>query len=140
MKKVDWRAVRSAVLAYASSGAIGAAIGAYYGLRNGLHKAHTTPGASPLPDMLFGAGFGCLVGLVFWRLRWMRKRDGPYYFLSWGLSFGTAVAVVLLPTILRTREWLSFIVVLVAGIVAGCGFGALVFLAMRAQEGDNKKV
>jgi len=72
-----------------------------------------------------------VAGLIFWRLRRLRDRGGLYYFLSWGLSVGAATALVLLPTILKTGEWLAFIIVIGVGVSEGAGLGAYIVLMFK---------
>ena len=143
MKKVNWATARSAVVAYAIHGAIGAAIGAFYGFRGALREAHDT--AIPLARLRpfdttpVAAAVGFVAGLFFWRLGWMRERGGVYYFFSWGLSLGTAVALIALPTILRTGEWLAYGVAVAVGVIGGCGLGALILLiVIKESEKDDK--
>jgi hypothetical protein len=72
--------------------------------------------------------------VIFWGLRQLRKRGGVYYFLPWGLSVGAATALVLLPTILKTKEWLAFSITVAFSVSAGCGLGAYIFLLFRNRR------
>ena len=135
-----WAVWRSAIIGYTVSGALGAALGAYYGFRADLndsvrHSSAASVGhASPFAATIFGAAAGFVAGLLFRRLRWMRERGGIYYFFSWGLSVGAGVALALLPTILRTKEWLAYGVGIVVGILAGFGLGAVILHAIIKDE------
>ncbi len=137
MTKINWATQRSTVKGYAISGAIGAALGAYYGFKGAL-QGHDTAlplgGARPVASPLFGATVGFVAGLVFWRLRSMRERGGVYYFVSWGLSLGTAVALIFLPMALRTGEWLAYGVAVGVGVIGGFGFGALILLIVIRES------
>ena len=136
--KAKWVAYRSALKAYAIRGAIGAALGAFYGYRVALREAHDTAvtlaAARPLATTVFGASVGCLAGLIFWRLRWMRERGGLYYFFSWGLSLGAAIALVMLPTTLKTREWLGYVIIVAVSVSAGGGLAAFFLLMTKDQH------
>jgi hypothetical protein len=113
-------------------------MGAFFGYCGALREAHdsavTLAHARPLATTVFTATIGCVAGLIFWRLRRLRERGGVYYFLPWGLSVGAATALVLLPTILRMREWLPFIIVVGFSISAGCGLGAYIFLMLKDRD------
>ena len=88
--------------------------------------------------MVFGATVGGIAGLFFWQLRWMRERGGVYYFYSWGLSVGAAVALVVLPQAFRIREWLGYVVFVAVGILGGFGLGALILLIIiKSEEKDE---
>lgn len=123
----DEEPARSGLKAYAIRGLIGALLGGYYDVRAGL-RSHT----------MFGAAVGCLAGLLFWRLRWMRERGGLYYYYSWGPSVAGGVALVLLPEAIKTREWLAYTVFVALSVTAGFGLGAFFLLVMiKAEERED---
>ena len=143
MNNVHWLPSRSAVKAYAMRGLIGALLGAYYGFRAdlgrlGRHSTTSLAHTTPLSHTMFSAAVGCLGGLLFWRLRWMRERGGLYYYYSWGLSVAGGVAFVLLPEAIRTREWLAYTVIVGVSVTAGFGLGAFFLLMMiKAEERED---
>lgn len=138
MKGVGWDALRSAAVGYAIRGAIGGAMGAFFGFCGALREAHDSAvplaNARPLHTTVFAATIGCVAGLIFWALRRLRDRGGVYYFLPWGLSVGAGTALVLLPTILKTREWLAFTITVAVSVSAGCGLGAYIYLMFKDQS------
>ena len=143
MKNVQWLPSRSGLRAYAIRGLIGALLGAYYGVRAdldrlGRHSPSSLAHTAPISNTIFGAAVGCLAGLLFWRLRWMRERGGLYYYYSWGLSVAGGVALVLLPEVIRTREWLAYTVFVGLSVTAGFGIGAFFLLVMiKAEERED---
>jgi hypothetical protein len=138
MNKPDWASYRSAAARYAIRGAIGGALGAFFGFCGALREAKDSAvplaNARPLVTTVFAATIGCVAGLIFWALRRLRERGGIYYFLPWGLAVGAGTALVLLPTILKTREWRAFTVVVVVGMSAGCGLGVYIYLMFKDQS------
>jgi hypothetical protein len=110
-------------------------MGAFFGFCGALREAHDSAvplaNARPFATTVFAGTIGCVAGLIFWGLRRLRDRGGIYYFLPWGLSVGAGTALVLLPTILKTREWPFFFVAIGVSVSAGAGLGAYIFLMFK---------
>lgn len=115
----------------AGVGAIIGFLGAMRGAsESGLPLAH----AELFPDTALAAMLGCLAGVIFWRLRRLRERGVFYYCLSWALSVCAAMALVLLPETVKTREWLLYITFVGGGFFAGLGLGGYTLLILRNRQ------
>ena len=126
-------------------GAIGGLMGAALGFLGAVREGPRDPAvpldpANPMPPVVLGGSIGCIAGLLFWSLRGLRNRGGPYYFLSWGISVGIGTALVLLPTIIKTKEWLAYAVAVAVFACAGCGLGAYIVVRFKGGQygGDQE--
>lgn len=112
---------------YIRACAIGAAAGLILGCTGAINAHHKFPELHLevlLPQYTtVGVLVGGTAGILYYRLRFLRSRNLIGHYMSWALSLGLAVAIVVLPETLASSQWGQYAAIIGVGLVSGLGFG-----------------